>query len=152
MANNAKGVVSQQERKRGKEYTPKQKKFLTLFTKAGFKKPQECAKEAGFGGGYWQLISSLKEDIKEISEAMLIGSAPEAALTITDLMVGDKMVPNAQTKLQAAKEVLDRSGVVRNEKIDINHNVTGGIFLLPVKTALPEQVIEGEVIEEGEIK
>jgi len=42
-------------------------------------------------------------------------------------------VPQANNKLQAAQTILDRAGVVKTDKVDINHNVSGGIFILPEK-------------------
>lgn len=137
--NTAKGVITQQEKQRGREYTPKQKKFLTLLVKNNFKNAKECAEKAGYKSNHWQLISSMKDEIKEISESLLLGATPEAALTITDIMASDKPIPNATARLQAAKEVLDRSGIVKTEQV--NHNVTGGIFILPSKNTVE---IEGE--------
>ena len=146
----SKGVVSQRERDRGRDYTPKQKKFLKLLVKNDFKDATGCAKAAGYKNNYWQLISSLKEDIKEISEAMLLGSSPEAAKTITDIMASDKPIPNAAVKLSAAKEVLDRTGIIKEEKSTVNHQVSGGIFLLPTKDVLPVIEAEFEEIEDNE--
>ena len=48
-------------------------------------------------------------------------------------MKSDKPVPQANNKLQAAQTILDRAGVVKTDKVDINHNVSGGIFILPEK-------------------
>ena len=149
---NAKGVISQRERERGRDYTPKQKKFLTLFVKEGFKDAAKCARAAGYKNNYWQLIASLKEDIKEISEAVLVGSSPEAAMMLTSILSADKPIANASAKLQAAKEVLDRTGVIKEEKVNVNHHVQGGIFILPTKGVLPEAVVDGEFeeVEEDE--
>lgn len=141
----SKGVVSQREKDRGKKYTPKQRKFLNLLVKNEFKDVSKCAKDAGYKNNYWQLVSSLKEDIKEISEAVLLGSSPEAALTMTTILSADKPIANAQTKLAAAKEILDRTGIIKEEKSTVNHQVSGGIFLLPTKSVLPD--IEAEFEE-----
>jgi len=48
-------------------------------------------------------------------------------------MKSDKPVPQANNKLQAAQTILDRAGVVKTDKLDVNHNVSGGIFILPEK-------------------
>jgi len=141
----SKGVVSQREKDRGKDYTPKQKKFLKLLVKNDFKDATGCAKAAGYKNNYWQLISSLKNDIKEIAEAMLIGSTPEAAKAMTDILSSDKPIANAATKLAAAKEILDRTGIIKEERSVVSHQVSGGIFLLPTKDVLPD--IEAEFVE-----
>lgn len=145
------GAITQAEKSRGREFTPKQKKFLTLYANNNFLNPKECAEKAGYKTDYWNLISSLKQDIKEIAESILIGAAPEAASTVTSLLSSDKPVANAQTKLAAAREVLDRTGVVKAERHEHDHKIAGGIFLLPVKTevSLEEEYeyIEGQYEE-----
>lgn len=142
------GAITQAQKARGREYTPKQKKFLTLFAKNDFKDPRVCAEKSGYKSDYWMLITSLKDDIKLISESVLIGAAPEAAMALTNILSSEKPVPNAQTKLQAAREVLDRTGIVREEKHQHEHNVSGGVFLLPVKHEIIQE--EDDVYIEGE--
>jgi hypothetical protein len=58
-------------------------------------------------------------------------------------MESDKPIPQASVKLQAAQTVLDRVGVSKREHLNVNHNVSGGIFLLPDKKDI--KIIEGEV-------
>ena len=48
-------------------------------------------------------------------------------------MDSDTTIPQANTKLQAAQTILDRVGVSKTERLDINQNVNGGIFILPEK-------------------
>ena len=57
-------------------------------------------------------------------------------------MKSDKPVPQAGNKLQAAQTILDRAGVVKTDKVDINHNVSGGIFILPEKHTIDLQETE----------
>lgn len=141
------GAITTVEQKRGRDYTPKQKKFLTEFAKNNFTNPKECAEKAGYTTHYWSMIYSLKDDIKEIAEAMMVGAAPEAASIIHQILTSDKPIPAAQTKLAAAKEVLDRAGVVKTENHNHNHQVSGGLFLLPMKMELPEQKYDEEFID-----
>jgi len=51
-------------------------------------------------------------------------------------------IPQANIKLQAAQTILDRVGVVKKEKLDVNHNVSGGIFILPQKDTIDLQEVE----------
>ena len=51
-------------------------------------------------------------------------------------MTSDKPMPNINAKLQAAQTLLDRVGVTKQDKVEVNHNVSGGIFILPEKKAL----------------
>jgi hypothetical protein len=47
----------------------------------------------------------------------------------------DGSIPGANIRMEAAKQVLDRVGLVKKEKIDINAKVAHGIFILPPKEA-----------------
>ena len=51
-------------------------------------------------------------------------------------MKSSRAVPQANVKLQAAQTILDRVGVTKKEKIDINHTVTNSIFILPEKKTI----------------
>ena len=48
----------------------------------------------------------------------------------------DGMTPAANIRMEAAKQILDRVGIVKKEKIDINAKVAHGIFILPPKDEL----------------
>lgn len=147
---NINGALTKAENKRGREYTPKQRKFLKLFAQNNFTKPEDCAIKAGYKQHYWDVVHMLKEDIKEIAESILIGSAPSAASAVIEILNSTAPVPNAQTKLQAAKEVLDRTGVVRTERHEHDHQVSGGLFLLPVKHELIQE--QGDDYIDGEFE
>jgi hypothetical protein len=59
-------------------------------------------------------------------------------------MNSNKPVPQANNKLQAAQTILDRAGVVKTDKLDVNHNVSGGIFILPEKQTIDITAEDGE--------
>ena len=59
-------------------------------------------------------------------------------------MNADAPIPQATNKLQAAQTILDRVGIAKTEKLDINHKVAGGIFIMPEKEAI---VIDAEVVD-----
>ena len=61
-------------------------------------------------------------------------------------MTSDDAIPQANTKLQAAQTILDRVGVSKKERLDVNHNVNGGIFVLPEKQPIEAEAVE--IIEE----
>ena len=61
-------------------------------------------------------------------------------------MNSDKSMPQVNTKLQAAQTILDRVGVSKRERLDVNHNVNGGIFILPEKQPIEAESVE--IIEE----
>ena len=140
------GAIGAAEKARGRQYTPKQKKFLKLYAENNFTNSRECAELAGYKADHLKVVSELKEDIIEITKDLLLSHAPRAANAITGMLVGDDPIPNATARLNAAKEVLDRVGVVKPEKVEHEHKVTGGLFLIPTKQELV--VEEAEYYEE----
>ncbi len=62
-------------------------------------------------------------------------------------MNSNKPVPQANNKLQAAQTILDRAGVVKTDKLDVNHNVSGGIFILPEKHTIDITAEDGDYEE-----
>jgi len=51
-------------------------------------------------------------------------------------MVSNEPIPQVNQKLQAAQTLLDRVGVVKEQKMNVEHNVSGGIFVIPAKEEL----------------
>jgi len=112
--------------------TEKQEAFLNNLVETGgdFKKSAELA---GYSGNHYQILKSLKNEVVDIASDVLAREAPTAAFKLIEIMKSDKPVPQANNKLQAAQTILDRAGVVKTDKLDVNHNVSGGIFILPEK-------------------
>ena len=81
----------------------------------------------------------------DVANTILAHSAPKAAQSLVEVLESDRPIPQASVKLQAAQTLLDRVGVSKKEHLNINHNVTGGIFLLPNKK---EVVLEGEYTDD----
>ena len=118
-----------------RKLTDKQEKFLEhlVDTKGNLKLSSELA---GYRGNHYQVIQSLKEEIIDLASNVLAREAPSAAFKLVEIMHSDEAVPQANVKLQAAQTLLDRVGVIKKEKLDVNHNVTGGIFILPKKETI----------------
>ena len=130
--------------KRKKELTTKQQSFLdNLVTTNGDVK--KSAELAGYAGNHYQVLKSLKNEVLELTTDVLAQSAPQAAFKLLDIMNANRPIPQATSKLHAAQTILDRVGIAKTERLDINHKVTGGIFLMPDKQ---EVIIDAEVIEE----
>ena len=45
----------------------------------------------------------------------------------------DGTTPHASIRLEAAKQILDRIGIAKKEKIDVNLKAMHGLFILPSK-------------------
>ena len=129
-----------------KELTEKQKNFLGHLIDVGGD-PKKAAELAGYSGNHWQVTKSLKNEIIDLASNILAQSAPQAAFKLVEVMNFDDAIPQVNTKLQAAQTILDRVGISKKDKLDVNHNLdvnTGSLFILPAKE---ETVYEGEIVE-----
>ena len=116
-----------------KELTVKQQTFLDHLIETGGD-PKEAAKLAGYSeNGHWQVVQALKNEIIELASNILAQSAPKAAMKLVDVMESDNPIPQANIRLQAAQTILDRTGLGKQERMDVNHKVEGGLFILPAK-------------------
>lgn len=129
--NNTMSLPSTQKRK----LTEKQEKFLNnlVETKGNLKLSAELA---GYSGNHYQIIKSLRQEIVDLASNVLAREAPSAAFKLVEVMQSDNAVPQANVKLQAAQTILDRVGLGKQDRMEVNHNVSGGIFILPEKQTI----------------
>ena len=104
-----------------------------METNGDFKKSAELA---GYSGNHYQVLKSLREEVVDLASDVLAREAPQAAFKIIEVLKSNKPIPQANYKLQAAQTVLDRVGVAKTDRIQVDHNATGGIFILPEKQAI----------------
>ena len=130
-----------------KTLTDKQQKFLDYLVETNGN-PKEAAELAGYSGNHYQVVKSLKNEIIDLATDVLANSAPEAAFKLVDIMNTDKPIPQIGNKLQAAQSILDRVGVVKKDRLEVEHTTSGGVFILPAKKEVT--VIEGEYTEQDE--
>ena len=118
-----------------RKLTEKQENFLenVIETKGNLKLSAELA---GYQGNHYQVIQSLKQELVDLASDVLAKEAPSAAFKLVDVLTTDKPIPQANVKVQAAQTILDRVGLGKKERLDVNHNVQGGIFILPEKEAI----------------
>ena len=127
-----------------KELTLKQKTFLDNLVNCGGNAKQ-AAELAGYAeGSYTSVVKSLKKEILDISEGILAQNAPKAALKLVNIIDSDQPIPQANIRLQAAQTLLDRVGISKTDKLNLNVEGSNGIFILPAKS---ETIIEGEYEE-----
>ena len=131
--------------KTNRKLTEKQQSFLDNLIQTGGD-PKLAAELAGYSGNHYQVIQTLREEIVDLASDVLARSAPQAAFKLVEVMNSDKSMPQVNTKLQAAQTILDRVGVSKRERLDVNHNVNGGIFILPEKQPIEAESVE--IIEE----
>lgn len=118
-----------------RKLTDKQQDFLNnlIETKGNLKLSAELA---GYAGNHYQVIKSLRQEIVDLASNVLAREAPSAAFKLVEVMQSDNAMPQANVKLQAAQTILDRVGLGKQDKLDVNHNTGGGIFILPEKQTI----------------
>jgi hypothetical protein len=115
-----------------KEITEQHKRFLeVLFTDAGGN-ISSAMRLAGFSEGYSRrtLTNYLKEEIIEATQLYIAMAAPKAAVAMINA-IDDPTELGLKEKMSAAKDLLDRAGLVKTEKVQVES--TGGIMVLPAK-------------------
>ena len=127
-----------------KELTTKQQSFLdNLVSCNGDTK--RAAELAGYAeGSYTSVVKALKTEIIELAENILAQNAPKASLKLVEVMDSADPIPQANVRLQAAQPLLDRVGLSKTDKLDVNLQTSNGLFILPAKK---EVVIEGQYEE-----
>lgn len=76
-----------------------------------------------------QIIKTLQDEIVEATKNFLARSGPKAAVSLVGVLDNPAEL-GVKEKMTAAKDILDRIGVVKVEKVDITSN---GLFILPAK-------------------
>jgi hypothetical protein len=120
-----------------KELTDKHKKFLdVLFDEAGGN-ATAAKRLAGFSDGYStrEITNFLKEEIVEATQLYIAMNAPKAARAIVDGIMSPTEL-GIKEKLSAAKDLLDRAGFVKTDKVQVETN--NGIMILPAKDRAEE--------------
>ena len=120
-----------------RQYTENQVKFLdVLFDEAGGD-VATAKKLAGYADGTSTtvLVKSLKEEILEATQQYMARNAPKAAVAMASALM-DPTELGLRDKMSAAKELLDRTGLIKTEKIQVE--ASGGVMLMPPKKQIEE--------------
>lgn len=115
-----------------RELTEKQVKFLeVLFEEAGGD-VLRAKQLAGYSDNSptTDIIKGLREEIMERTQLYMARNAPRAAMSLVSGMV-DPTELGLRDKLSAAKDLLDRVGLVKTEKVQVE--ATNGLMILPPK-------------------
>lgn len=116
-----------------RQLTDLQKAFLEhLFSDVCQGNAAKAKKAAGYSDNTptSEVVASLKDEIVEATRDYLAANSAKAATKMVALL-DDPSKMGGGTLLAAAKEVLDRIGVVKPEKAIID--TSGGVLLLPPK-------------------
>jgi len=114
-----------------RKLSDQQKLFLEVLFDQAAGNVVEAKRLAGYSDTYptTQLVKVLQDEIIEATKDFIARNGPKAAVKMVGILDTPMALGNKEI-LAASKEVLDRAGVVKTEKIDITSN---GIFILPAK-------------------
>jgi hypothetical protein len=115
-----------------RQLNERQQKFLdVLFEEAGGD-VVAAKKLAGYAesSSTTEIVRGLKEEILEATQMYMARNAPKAALAMTGALY-DPTELGIRDKMAAAKELLDRTGLVKTEKMQVE--ASGGVMLMPPK-------------------
>jgi hypothetical protein len=115
-----------------RQLTENQIKFLeVLFDEAGGD-VVKAKKLAGYSDNTPTrlIVDALKDEIFEGTKTYMSRIGPRAAVAFGQALI-DPTELGVKEKMQAAKEILDRAGIVKTERVEVQS--TGGLFILPPK-------------------
>ena len=120
-----------------KELTEKQRKFLDVL----FDEANGDVTQAKLLAGYAptsstsDIVRGIKEEVLEATQMFMARNAPKAAVAMVS-GINDPTELGSRDKMTAAKELLDRTGLVKTEKMQVES--TGGVMLMPMKNVQTE--------------
>ena len=121
-------------KKENKELTEQQQKFIDALFGEANGSPKKAGEIAGYSQfSYSKVVKSLKDEILERAEYSLAFNSAKAVKGLVNALDDDGTTPGANIRMEAAKQILDRTGLVKKEKIDITGKMAHGIFILPPK-------------------
>ena len=117
-----------------KDLTERQEKFLDALFGEAKGNPKIAGEIAGYSEhSYPKVLRNLKSQVVERAENYLAVHSAKAATKMVDMLDEDGTTPHANIRMEAAKQILDRIGIVKKDQLDINMKAMHGIFILPAK-------------------
>jgi hypothetical protein len=112
--------------------TEKQELFLAVLFEEAEGDPIKAKKLAGYSDNVAtsSVTASLEEEIYDLTRKFIAQSSTKAAYTMFKIM-GDTDMLGAKEKMSAAKDLMDRAGFVKTEKVEVS--TTEPVFILPAK-------------------
>ena len=115
-----------------KQLTEKQQAFLNVLFDEAQGNVAKAKSLAGYaeGSSTTSLVNALKDEIQEATKNYLARVAPRAAFSMANAL-NDPTELGIRDKMSAAKELLDGTGLIKTEKIQVE--ASGGVMLMPPK-------------------
>lgn len=114
-----------------KELTEQQEAFLDGLAKG--LSPRAAIIEAGYAPNTTtkKVMEGVKDHIIDYMGLELAAQLGKAVNAIADQL--DSPTPTGATQISAAREVFDRAGITKKEKMVVEHETPNGLFILPPK-------------------
>lgn len=120
-----------------KELTDMQKAFLEALCHEARGDIREAMNVAGYSPNtrIAEVVNPLRDEIVERTSLVLAMNAPKATYSMIDVL-NDPGSMGARNAVAAATQILDRTGLVKKEQVEIK-GPEGGVFILPPKQVTP---------------
>lgn len=118
-----------------RELTEKQLKFIELiFLPEYTNKVKQAALDAGYSPATdtYAIMYTLKEEILTRMDYYLAQHAPQCVNRVLDVLINPEQ-KGAKSVLDAAAMILDRAGISKKERIEVEHKAASGVLILPAK-------------------
>jgi len=112
--------------------TEKQELFLAVLFDEAEGDPLKAKRLAGYSENVptSSVTASMSDEIFDLTRKFIAQSSTKAAFTMYKVM-GDKDMLGAKEKMAAAKDLMDRAGFAKTEKVEIT--AKEAVFILPAK-------------------
>ena len=125
-----------------KSLTESQEKFLDALFGEAQGNPRVAGELAGYSDhSYPKVLRNLKTEIVSRAENYLAVHSAKAATKMVQMLDEDGTTPHASIRMEAAKQILDRIGVVKKDQLDVNMNLKHGMFILPAKDEPKQSIV-----------
>ncbi len=115
-----------------RELTDRQKTFLEVLFEEATGDPVKATMIAGYSkhSSTSSIVAKMKDEIMDATQLYMSRNAPKAAVAMVS-GIDDPTQLGIRDRLGAAKELLDRVGLIKTEKVQVE--ASGGVMLLPPK-------------------
>ena len=116
----------------GRQLTEKQQRFLDVLFDGAGGNPVAAKKLAGYSDtvSSTTIMAALQEEVNDLTRKFLAAAGTRAAYSLLEVMTNPTDLGNKE-KLAASKDVLDRAGFVKTDKVEIKSD--SPVFILPPK-------------------
>ncbi len=116
-----------------KKLTDKQEAFLEALMGEAKGDLRQAMRIAGYSDKtkLHEVVGPLKHEVVERASMALALNTPKAAFSMLNVL-DDPTALGARNQINAAKEILDRTGLIKKEQVEVK-NTGGAMFILPPK-------------------